>query len=62
MTQDKKFYRKKNISFYKVSLSKKFLEKFSVFLYKVHIIIFITNNVKIKKFLEKFSTIFIRLV
>lgn len=28
MTQDKKIYRK-NISFYKVSLSKKFLEKFS---------------------------------
>ena len=40
----------------------KFLEKFSVFFYKVHVIIFITNNVKIKKFLEKFSTIFIRLV
>lgn len=55
MTQDKKFYRKKNISFYKVSLSKKFLEKFSVFLYKVHVIIFITNNVKIKNFWKNFD-------
>lgn len=35
MTQDKKNYRKKIISFYKVSLSKKFLEKFSTVFYKV---------------------------
>ena len=63
MTQDKKKFYRKNISFYKVSLSKKkILEKFSVFFYKVHVIIFITNNVKIKNFLEKFSIVFIRLV
>ena len=54
MTQDKKKFYRKNISFYKVSLSKKkILEKFSVFFYKVHVIIFITNNVKIKKFSRK---------